>query len=183
MSHSSGITTKPKRFHVAFSFPGEQRDYVEPIARILADRFGEEAMPWPLPSAAATSCRGRTRVWNSPNWPLVGETNRSRWSMRRRPSAWRSAMGRRTTPTKPPTTKPRPCFGNCNSWQRQRRRQQTRRRVGAPPKPSRSRVACWRGPVSVQRPYDSRSREVTPLAPQPGHLVRARPAPVGTRRH
>jgi hypothetical protein len=44
MSDTSGITTQQKRFRVAFSFPGEQRDYVEPIAGILADRFGEEAI-------------------------------------------------------------------------------------------------------------------------------------------
>ena len=32
-----------KRFRVAFSFAGEKREFVEKVARILADRFGEEA--------------------------------------------------------------------------------------------------------------------------------------------
>src|ERR1700754_2733350 len=33
---------KTKRFRIAFSFAGEKRSYVEKIARILADRFGED---------------------------------------------------------------------------------------------------------------------------------------------
>lgn len=33
---------KPKRFRIAFSFAGEKRDFVAKVARILADRFGEE---------------------------------------------------------------------------------------------------------------------------------------------
>lgn len=32
----------PKRFRIAFSFAGEKRDFVEKVARILADRFGED---------------------------------------------------------------------------------------------------------------------------------------------
>lgn len=31
----------PKRFRIAFSFAGEKREFVEKVARILADRFGE----------------------------------------------------------------------------------------------------------------------------------------------
>lgn len=33
-----------KRFRVAFSFAGEKRDFVEQVARLLADRFGEAAV-------------------------------------------------------------------------------------------------------------------------------------------
>lgn len=33
-----------KRFRIAFSFAGEKRDYVAKVARILADRFGEDAI-------------------------------------------------------------------------------------------------------------------------------------------
>lgn len=33
---------KPKRFRIAFSFAGEKRDFVAKVARILADRFGED---------------------------------------------------------------------------------------------------------------------------------------------
>ena len=33
-----------KRFRVAFSFAGEKRDFVEKVARILADRFEEKAI-------------------------------------------------------------------------------------------------------------------------------------------
>ena len=33
-----------RRFRVAFSFAGEKRDYVAQVARILADRFGEDAV-------------------------------------------------------------------------------------------------------------------------------------------
>jgi len=31
-----------KRFRIAFSFSGEKRDFVSKVARVLADRFGEE---------------------------------------------------------------------------------------------------------------------------------------------
>jgi tetratricopeptide (TPR) repeat protein len=34
--------TKPKRFRIAFSFAGEKREFVEKVASILADRFGED---------------------------------------------------------------------------------------------------------------------------------------------
>jgi hypothetical protein len=35
---------QPRRFRVAFSFPGPKRDYVQQIAEALAVRFGEEAL-------------------------------------------------------------------------------------------------------------------------------------------
>ena len=35
---------KPKRFRIAFSFAGEKRDFVANVARILADRFGEDSI-------------------------------------------------------------------------------------------------------------------------------------------
>ena len=35
-------STKAKRFRIAFSFAGEKREFVEEVARILADRFGED---------------------------------------------------------------------------------------------------------------------------------------------
>src|SRR6185436_14409789 len=35
---------RPRRFRVAFSFAAETRDFVEKVARILADRFGEDAI-------------------------------------------------------------------------------------------------------------------------------------------
>lgn len=34
--------TKPKRFRIAFSFAGEKREFVEKVARILANRFSED---------------------------------------------------------------------------------------------------------------------------------------------
>ena len=34
----------PKRFRIAFSFAGEKRDFVEKVARILANQFGEAAI-------------------------------------------------------------------------------------------------------------------------------------------
>jgi tetratricopeptide (TPR) repeat protein len=40
-NHEAG-DTKPKRFRIAFSFAGEKREFVEKVASILADRFGEE---------------------------------------------------------------------------------------------------------------------------------------------
>ncbi len=36
--------TPPKRFRIAFSFAGEQRDYVAEVAGLLAARFGQEAI-------------------------------------------------------------------------------------------------------------------------------------------
>ncbi len=38
------MSTTDKRFRIAFSFAGEKRDFVEKVARILADCFGEEAI-------------------------------------------------------------------------------------------------------------------------------------------
>src|SRR6516164_5282676 len=35
-------TMRPRRFRIAFSFAGEKRDFVAKVARILADRFGED---------------------------------------------------------------------------------------------------------------------------------------------
>jgi internalin A len=35
------VSTSPKRFRIAFSFAGEKRDFVEKVAAILADIFGE----------------------------------------------------------------------------------------------------------------------------------------------
>jgi tetratricopeptide (TPR) repeat protein len=35
-------TPKPKRFRIAFSFAGEKRNFVEKVADILAERFGED---------------------------------------------------------------------------------------------------------------------------------------------
>ena len=40
-NRESGDTTS-KRFRIAFSFAGEKREFVEKVARILADRFGED---------------------------------------------------------------------------------------------------------------------------------------------
>src|SRR5688572_22409842 len=37
-------TTGTRRFRIAFSFAGEKRDFVAQVARILADKFGEEAI-------------------------------------------------------------------------------------------------------------------------------------------
>jgi hypothetical protein len=34
----------PKRFRIAFSFAGEKREFVARVARLLAARFGEEAI-------------------------------------------------------------------------------------------------------------------------------------------
>lgn len=34
--------TKPKRFRIAFSFAGEKREFLAKVARIVADRFGED---------------------------------------------------------------------------------------------------------------------------------------------
>ena len=42
MPNSSSPNDKPKRFRIAFSFAGEKRDFVATVARILADRFGED---------------------------------------------------------------------------------------------------------------------------------------------
>ena len=36
--------TSAKRFRIAFSFAGEKREFIEKVARILADRFGEDAI-------------------------------------------------------------------------------------------------------------------------------------------
>lgn len=43
---NTGTTTTPpgKRFRIAFSFAGEKRDFVEKVADILAQRFGQEAI-------------------------------------------------------------------------------------------------------------------------------------------
>jgi hypothetical protein len=38
------MSATPKRFRIAFSFAGEKRDFVEKVARLLADRFDEEAI-------------------------------------------------------------------------------------------------------------------------------------------
>src|SRR5947199_7414709 len=43
MPNSASPDNKPKRFRIAFSFAGEtKREYVAKVARILADRFGED---------------------------------------------------------------------------------------------------------------------------------------------
>lgn len=42
MPNNESGGTKPKRFRIAFSFAGEKREFVEEVARILADRFGED---------------------------------------------------------------------------------------------------------------------------------------------
>src|SRR2546429_499765 len=42
MPNSASPDDKPKRFRIAFSFAGEKRDFIEKVARILADRFGED---------------------------------------------------------------------------------------------------------------------------------------------
>ena len=42
MPNSSSPDSNPKRFRIAFSFAGEKRDFVAKVARILADRFGED---------------------------------------------------------------------------------------------------------------------------------------------
>lgn len=41
MPDNNSGTPKPKRFRIAFSFAGEKREFVAKVARILADRFGE----------------------------------------------------------------------------------------------------------------------------------------------
>ena len=38
------MSNSGKRFRVAFSFAGEKRDFVETVARILADCFDEKAI-------------------------------------------------------------------------------------------------------------------------------------------
>ncbi len=40
------LSENEPRFRVAFSFPGEKRAYVEDAARLLAGRFGEDAIPY-----------------------------------------------------------------------------------------------------------------------------------------
>jgi len=42
MPKDKSSESDPKRFRIAFSFAGEKRDFVEKVARILADRFGED---------------------------------------------------------------------------------------------------------------------------------------------
>src|SRR5438067_1156109 len=42
MPNSASPDDKPKRFRIAFSFAGEKRDFVEKVARILADQFDED---------------------------------------------------------------------------------------------------------------------------------------------
>jgi tetratricopeptide (TPR) repeat protein len=42
MPNNESVGTKPKRFRIAFSFAGEKREFVAKVARILADRFGED---------------------------------------------------------------------------------------------------------------------------------------------
>jgi tetratricopeptide (TPR) repeat protein len=42
MTKSASPDDKPKRFRIAFSFAGEKREFVANVARILADRFGED---------------------------------------------------------------------------------------------------------------------------------------------
>jgi tetratricopeptide (TPR) repeat protein len=42
MPDNNSGTPKPKRFRIAFSFAGEKREFVAKVARILADRFGED---------------------------------------------------------------------------------------------------------------------------------------------
>ena len=42
MPDSESGDTKPKRFRIAFSFAGEKREFVAGVARILANRFGED---------------------------------------------------------------------------------------------------------------------------------------------
>ncbi|HEX3145876.1 MAG TPA: tetratricopeptide repeat protein [Pyrinomonadaceae bacterium] len=42
MANKDSGDEKPKRFRIAFSFSGDKRDFVLKVARILADRFGEE---------------------------------------------------------------------------------------------------------------------------------------------
>ncbi|HKO35621.1 MAG TPA: tetratricopeptide repeat protein [Pyrinomonadaceae bacterium] len=42
MPDNNSADPKPKRFRIAFSFAGEKRDFAAKVARILADRFGED---------------------------------------------------------------------------------------------------------------------------------------------
>ena len=42
MPSSEPEGSKPKRFRIAFSFAGEKREFVAKVARILANRFGED---------------------------------------------------------------------------------------------------------------------------------------------
>src|SRR5205807_6683176 len=42
MPKDKSSESDPKRFRIAFSFAGEKRDFVEKVARILANRFGED---------------------------------------------------------------------------------------------------------------------------------------------
>src|SRR5256714_14645724 len=42
MANKDSGDATPKRFRIAFSFAGEKRDFVAKVARILADRFGED---------------------------------------------------------------------------------------------------------------------------------------------
>lgn len=43
-AQEGSIRTAPRRFRIAFSFAGEQRDYVAQVATMLAARFGEAAI-------------------------------------------------------------------------------------------------------------------------------------------
>src|SRR5437868_15493477 len=42
MSNSESGDIESKRFRIAFSFAGEKREFVADVARILAERFGED---------------------------------------------------------------------------------------------------------------------------------------------
>jgi tetratricopeptide (TPR) repeat protein len=42
MANKDSEEAKPKRFRIAFSFAGEKREFVAKVARILANRFGED---------------------------------------------------------------------------------------------------------------------------------------------
>lgn len=44
MHKSTSGYTQPRRFRIAFSFAGEKREFVAKVARILADRFGEDSI-------------------------------------------------------------------------------------------------------------------------------------------
>ena len=64
------------------------------------------------PSAAATCCKVRTPISNSPSSPAPAATNPPRSPTPRKPAASPPATARPITPTKPPTMKPARCWRN-----------------------------------------------------------------------